>query len=390
MMHAVLPYEPAPPFKHWSGPIDAKLVIVGEAWGKNEDDMLKPFVGESGKELFLILGEAFPDVAPELHREIVDSFRYGMAWVNRRNAWLEAASIAFTNTLNFRPMSNDIKSVCVSKKELPHDYPMPELERALYLDPRYLPELDRLRTELEQCKPNLVVCAGGKASWALMHDTKISKVRGAVNYSMMLEGVKVLPTYHPAAVLRNWSWRPIVLSDLMKASREMQHSSIRRVSRKILYSPSIEEVEQWTADTLRDIPQFELAGVDTETVKGQIEMISIARTPFDCIAIPFVDESKPGWSYWATPELELRAWNCVARLLEHGGPRILWQNGLYDLQYVLPLGIRARSHEDSMLYHHSVLPEVQKGLGFLASIYCDEPAWKLMRTRKMDTVKRDE
>jgi hypothetical protein len=37
-----------------------------------------------------------------------------------------------------------------------------------------------------------------------------------------------------------------------------------------------------------------------------------------------------------------------------------------------------------MLMHHSIMPEMQKGLGFLGSVYTDEPAWKLMRRKRAD------
>ena len=34
------------------------ILLLGEAWGGNEYETRKPFVGEAGKELFLALGEA--------------------------------------------------------------------------------------------------------------------------------------------------------------------------------------------------------------------------------------------------------------------------------------------------------------------------------------------
>lgn len=380
-------YTPMKPFQAWSGPRDAKLVIVGEAFGKNEDEAKKPFVGESGKLLFQMLGEAFPLVAPELHHEICNLFKYDRAWINRRNEWLQEASIAFTNTFNFRPLNNDMKNLCLKKADLPHGYSHSAIEATAYLHPEFLVELDRLHKELRTCAPNLVLCTGAKASWALLDDTKISKIRGGISISGFLEGTKTLATYHPAAVLRQWSWRPIVIADLMKASREMHYYELKRPSRQIIYSPFIEQIEAWTSETLAG--GYSMLGADTETVGGQIEMISIARTPEECICIPFVDKTKPGWSYWENEADERRAWLCIARLLE-SSIDIVWQNGLYDLQYILPLGIRARSTDDTMLLHHSYLPELQKGLGFLGSVYTSEPAWKLMRTRKSDTVKRDE
>jgi hypothetical protein len=43
-----------------------------------------------------------------------------------------------------------------------------------------------------------------------------------------------------------------------------------------------------------------------------------------------------------------------------------------------------------MLLHHSLFPEMLKGLGFLGSIYTNEQSWKLMSRPKADTEKRDE
>jgi len=66
-----------------------------------------------------------------------------------------------------------------------------------------------------------------------------------------------------------------------------------------------------------------------------------------------------------------------------------YQNGLYDLQYILRMGLRpANCQADTMLLHHSLFPELQKGLGFLGSIYTNEASWKLMR--EQDSNKRDE
>ena len=43
-----------------------------------------------------------------------------------------------------------------------------------------------------------------------------------------------------------------------------------------------------------------------------------------------------------------------------------------------------------MLMSHALYPELQKGLGFLGSVWTDEPAWKLMRSSKSTETKRDE
>jgi uncharacterized protein YodC (DUF2158 family) len=103
-----------------------------------------------------------------------------------------------------------------------------------------------------------------------------------------------------------------------------------------------------------------------------------------------VDARSTDGSYWQYLE-ELRAWKVVRRVVS-GPSKLLFQNGVYDSQYFLRYGISVQGFtEDTLVLHHSLYPELQKGLGFQGSIYLDEPAWKLMRKRHFnDTVKRDE
>ena len=182
-----------------------------------------------------------------------------------------------------------------------------------------------------------------------------------------------------------------MVADLMKARREAQFEDIRRPIREVLVNPTIEELELWTSETLANPPRWLAA--DTETGAGQIKCISFARSRGEAICVPFVEHDARGrviGSYWPSLALELKAWDCVERLLASPIDKV-WQNGLYDFQYVHSLGIRPRNcYEDTMLLHHSIYPEMQKGLGFLGSIYTNEASWKLMNRRKADTEKRDE
>ena len=257
-------HSPLPAFAATSGPRKARILLVGEAWGQSEFELKKPFVGESGKELFLMLGEAMPTVAPELHAEATAQFKYGLAWVRPREAWLESAGIAMTNVLAFRPPGNKIEALCASKSEVGGpSYELPHLSQGKYLRPEYLPELSRLFVEIGGFQPSLIVALGNTACWAILRATNIGSIRGTV--TIMARGlvelrdtqdqpIKVLPTYHPAGVMRQWSWRTIVVSDLMKAAREAQFPEIRRPSRQVLVSPSIQQVEDWTRETLANPP----------------------------------------------------------------------------------------------------------------------------------------
>lgn len=382
------------PLAHYSGPAKPKMLLVGEAWGESEETCRRPFAGYSGKELWLMLGEAMPGVAPELHAKASEMHHYGTAWVGHRAEWLAAAGIGMTNVLALRPPGNQLEALCTVKKDLPSVYPYGPFSKGKYLRPEYLPELFRLHEEIIQTQPNLIVALGNSACWAVLHSTAIGSIRGAIAPSMGLPNgvtVKVLPTYHPAGVMRNWAWRPIVVADLMKAGREAEFPEIRRPRRQILISPTIEECEAWTTETIAaGVPVYPFLANDIETGAGQIKCIGFARTRACAIVIPFVDFSKPGGSYWTTAELEVRAWRCVEALLSCDIAK-LYQNGVYDLQYELKTGIKPKNcTADTMLFHHSLFPELQKGLGFLGSIYTDEPAWKLMNRRKASDLEQGE
>lgn len=386
---------PAHPFAHTAGSRQPKIVLVGEAFGGNEADLGKPFVGEAGKELFRMLGEAFPEIEPELHARICELHRYGLAWVRDRESWFEAAGIALTNVLALRPHENKLETLCGSKKEVGQAYSLPPITKGKYLLPEYLPELDRLAQELSQLSPNLIIALGNTACWAVLRATNIGSIRGSVAVGAAGSpgaGFKILATYHPAGVMRNWAWRPIVVADLMKGKRESLFPEIKRPERKILINPTASEVIEWITKVLNlgTISKPLLLAADTETEAGQITCISFAHSRGEAMTVPLWDKTKPGWSYWTEDE-EKVVWDMIKFLLESPRVRLLFQNGLYDFQYILPMAIQVhRSEEDTMLLHHSMFPELQKGLGFLGSLYSNEASWKLMRNWKQDSEKRDE
>lgn len=351
-----------------------------------------------------MLGEAIPDVAPELHAAASAQHRLGLAWIREREAWLAAAGIAMTNVLALRPQGNKLEALCANKKESTQlAGALPPITRGLYLREEYLAELQRLYDELAEWSPNIIVALGNTACWAVIQATNIGSIRGAITLASgsllgnKFPSMKVLPTYHPAGVLRQWSWRPIVVADLMKAWREAQFPELRRPARRVLVQPTLNELELWVQETLTAPPP--LLSPDIETASGQITCIGFARAALndqshgwssEAIVVPFLDRSRPGWHYWPEPWQEERAWELVRQLLEAATPKV-GQNFLYDLQYIRRLGIAPKAcDEDTMLLHHSRFPEMQKGLGFLGSIYTNESSWKLLRKRKADTEKKDE
>lgn len=363
MSHSV-----APAFAHTSGPKDAKLVLVGEAFGEQEDLVGKPFIGASGQELTRLLEEA---------------------GIDRRECLL-------TNVFAFRPYqgaykSNQLDLLCAKKADLPADYSAPALSQGKYIRPEFLPELARLKEELEFAPRNLIIALGSSACWALLGRGGIGTLRGTTTHSTLCPGLKILPTYHPSYLFKMWENRPIVLADLMKAKRESAFPEIRRPERWVLVNPTLDEIEEWMNRHVRG-KELDMLSLDVETGAGQITHFGVAVSPAHAMSIPFVDKFQPDFSYWPTPEKELRVWNIVREVCSHPAKK-LFQNGLYDLQYLLqsPAGAVVNCEHDSMLLHHAFFPELQKGLGFMGSIYTNESSWKLLRHKAEEKGdKRDE
>jgi uracil-DNA glycosylase len=348
---------------------NAKIVLLGEAPGEDEERTGVPFVGASGRELRACLAEAGIEDVPH---------RYGTP------SWSEARNIYILNVFAERPPANNLEKWQVGKSALPLGYNLPPMARGKFLAPDKVHHVEACKASLSQLRPNLIVALGGTALWALSGLTGISNYRGAIVPSPF---GKVLPTFHPAAILRQWGNRPILLADLEKARLHSESPEYSRPSRKLLIQPTIEEVEDFATQHLG--PFGPAVSVDVETKARQITCLAFAPSPNLGICIPFVDETQPGNSYWSLDH-ELRAWRVVRQLLS--GPReVIFQNGAYDVQYFLHHRIPVRNfRRDTMVRQHASFPELPKALGFLGSIHTDEPAWKLMRRQKADTEKREE
>ncbi|MGC8764887.1 MAG: uracil-DNA glycosylase [Brevinematia bacterium] len=147
------------------GDYNSALVLVGEAPGEEEDIQGKPFVGRAGRLLTSIL----------------------------ENLGVRRSSVYICNILKHRPPGNR----------------NPEPEEIALCSP-YLVE------QLLIIKPRLIVALGNFSTKFLLNTKEgISSLRGIMRKSPL--GYTVLPTYHPAAVLRNMNLIEDFKMDIKKA-----------------------------------------------------------------------------------------------------------------------------------------------------------------------------
>lgn len=391
--------NPLEPFSAWSGAKHPRVLFVGEAWGQNEELHQVPFVGASGKEFFKMLGESGFGGGGAYGATKKVLWSSDTLFLALREEFLQGEALAFTNVFNLRPSDNKLEALCGAdgKGFEFGGRPLPPLLRSpkhQYLRGEFAPHLTRLRHEVRAAQPNLIVALGAAALWGLTAALGLraaggshSEVRGTV-----LPGPpKVLPTFHPSYILRQWNARSVTIADLIKARREGAFAEFRRPSRNVRINPELSDIWAWGDEHLPGAPHLT---VDIETKGGQITSVGFATTPREALVVPFVlvAEDPPTFkSYWRTAEDERWARYYVREFLRSPVPKV-FQNGLYDIQWLL------RDHyaivnvaDDTMLLHHAIHPEMRKGLGFLGSIYTDEPSWKLMRSRgKDESVKAEE
>lgn len=148
------------------GSVDADIVFIGEAPGKNEDEQGLPFVGAAGRFLNVMLES-----------------------VN-----LERADVYITNIVKYRPPNN-------------RD-PKPEEKAAFW------PFLVR---QLNVIGPSIVVTLGRHSMEYFLPGQKISAVHGEPKQVRFGEStIVVVPLFHPAAALYNPNQRQTLLDDFSR------------------------------------------------------------------------------------------------------------------------------------------------------------------------------
>jgi hypothetical protein len=362
------------------------IVFVGEAWGENESRIQAPFCGHSGLELLRMLSDAGQLKLTAADRGYISDFYARGDPRSVHSIWkLHADEFYLTNVFNIHPPANRLEWFCGPKETRLPEYP--PLLPSKYVQAGFGPQLDRLGDEILAVDPNLIVAMGNCALWALCGRTGVSKLRGTTTLTThVVSGYKLMPAYHPAAVLRQWELRPTTVIDLAKAGREAEFPDIRRPPCEIWIEPTLEDIRTFINDHIHGC---RILSVDIETSGSRITCIGLAPTQGRAIVIPFDDERAKSGNYWDSIETERQAWSLVRTVLTDGTVPKLFQNGFYDISFLwraYGIGVVNAQH-DTMLLSHALQPESLKGLAYLGSIYTDHGPWK--SERKVETIGRD-
>lgn len=328
-------------------------MIVGEAPGAEEERLGMPFVGQSGGELDRMLQEA----------------------------GILRSTCFVTNVIRVRPPGND-PGVFFARKKSDRT-----LQHVNYNDKWVLPAvmegIELLKREIEMCRPNVIIALGNTALWALTGNWGITSWRGSALLATLPTALeykpKVVPTYHPALVLRQWSWRQTAVHDLRRAARHQASRELTPRDYDFIIRPDYGTVLSVLDTLLRELDKgpIDLAG-DIETRAGHIDCFGIAWNTKSALCIPFMTMNGDPSGYWTIDEETQIIWRIYQINKHKNFPGWIGQNYLYDAQYQSRWWhFTPKMKHDTMLSHHSMFSNSQKSLGYLASMYCENYCyWK--------------
>lgn len=298
----------------------ASLAIVGEAPGYQEAKTGHPFTGPSGRLLDIVL----------------------------RDNDIERSESLVTNVCLCRPPNNATPPASAVKACWP-----------------------RLKKEIDESGATTILALGNTAAQTLL-DTKtgITKLRTLPGlHSPSFEGVRIIPTIHPAACLRQGEWYPSMVRDISKVNQPVTIG--------------------WEPPTFRvfDKPYTARAAL-TELLKSGHEHIVIDievgldKDEFDhpdrfsmlCIGISYARGKAIVIGEEACADEGTK--KAFRQLLET--KKIICHNGKFDLAGLLPwCGVRGALWFDTMLASYC-LDERQgtNSLGYNGAEYLGTPDWK--------------
>jgi uracil-DNA glycosylase family 4 len=307
------------------GDLRARIVIVGEAPGEDEVKYGRPFVGLSGQLLTQCCHAA----------GVISSDLY------------------LTNVVKEHPAGNNIESFYNTKK---HSFT--KTGQAY---------VDMLKLELERTSANVIVAVGNTALTALTGKGSIMKWRGSILESTLLPGRKVIPIIHPAAALREYTLRWIIISDLKRIDKQSKFPGIIRPIRELKIFPSFIEAMAY----LDIILEQKEVSFDIEVVNQETSHISFSHTPSYAMSIDFT-----GGRYSEVEEMQL--WLKIAKVLENPAIDKIGQNLMFDMWFLARNnGIITKGRiKDTMIAQKWSYPDFAKGLDFICSLYTEEPYYK--------------
>jgi uracil-DNA glycosylase len=315
-------------FAKGEGPRPAPIMFVGEALGKNEVVLGRPFVGGTGRMLRIMIS----------HAGILPTDFY------------------ITNTVKCQPPDNRT----------------PTKGEANACASRYLWD------EIREVSPNILVPVGQVALATIMPHAPagVTSVRGSL---FNTPWGKVIPIVHPSFVAQgNPEYWAITVHDL----KRIKHESLTKVYNEpnlklnLNLFPTAQDVVVLVEMLLAKKLKF---AWDLETVgtRWQINIMDwgIAWSDRDALCVPFL--KRGGYPYWSEYD-EDKVCEALWELMTSNLTKITQNGFTFDMPVLMDQGWRVEPPcIDTLVRHHVIATELPHSLEFLTSAYTSLPYYKM-------------
>lgn len=354
------------------GPLDAKVLFVGQAPGAEEDFKLRPFVGGAG----ILFNRCLKTIGKTRHEVLV------------------------TNLFSQRPPNNEVNYFFQDKG---NTKPTWEGQEHIDVFQSWLQRLINTR-DAGLRGPNVIVALGQPTIYFLTGKKRVLKWRGSILPCTLVTSsqpqepldstgrhpsVKVYPMMHPSYVNRlmnepeerlfgakkkqQQNALPLFLKDLQRVFEQAEFPEIRTPKREFQIAKSVDDAIGF----LRNIR--EITSVDIETLRGKsgpvVWCIGFGPRPDLAMCIPIIRNKRLCW----TAKEEAKIWRAASEVFLDEKILKIFQGGFYDLSILgkyYGLRLAPGTYGDTMWLHHASYPYLRKALEVLTSIYTWEPYYK--------------
>lgn len=239
-----------------------------------------PTVGPRNAEILIVGGfplsvdamkGAFTSPGGDLVRQLVKG-------IQKRLPVEEQTPVAYTYAVGCSPVSTKYK---ITVKEVNHCQPM-------------------LHHTIASIQPKLIIALGADASKALGVSASLKTVRGVITATSVGDRrIPLLPTYHPAAVMKSPGLLPVLKTDVEKAIRQVRHGVMEsnfRIDVPETFEDimaSLDEVEACVEAAYAETGKPRVVALDTETTSvtpynpdDRVIMVSLSPAEDWGIAFP--------------------------------------------------------------------------------------------------------
>lgn len=314
------------------GPLEPELMIVGEAPGASEDDQGIPFCGISGDMLN-------------------DCLR--LANIRRSECYV-------TNVVKYRPPMNDLTKLHLIGVDLA------EQIRNLWAD------------EISARKPKCILAVGDTALEAVVGVTGILNYRGSI--LLAKDGVtKVVPTIHPAALLRTgekgaleWTYLKLIQADIIRAAEESKTRALNLPERSLNVAHNSLDVYRF----FNEYEKLDNAAADIESINCVPVCIGFAFNKHHALSIPLLRSiGKHSLTDMGDNELN-ECWRIIDKQLRR--LKLIGHNFKYDEFKLNLIGFLCPNVvSDTLIKTRVIFPEMpNKRLCDVSSLWTREPFYK--------------